>query len=98
MKIADEIKSLVTMQQVAEFYGFQVGRSGFISCPFHTGDHTASLKIYDGIGGFHCFGCGAHGSVIDFVMLLFNLNFQQAVLRLNADFHLGISSKKTKQV
>lgn len=44
MKIADEIKSLVTMQQVAEFYGFQVGRSGFISCPFHTGDHTASLK------------------------------------------------------
>ena len=94
MKIADEIKSLVTMQQVAEFYGFQVGRSGFISCPFHTGDHTASLKIYDGIGGFHCFGCGAHGSVIDFVMLLFNLNFQHAVLRLNADFHLGISSKK----
>ena len=65
-----------------------------MKCPFHTGDHTASLKLYDGEGGFHCFGCGAHGSVIDFVMRLFDLNFRQAVLRINADFHLGLTSGK----
>lgn len=94
MKIADEIKSLLTMRQVAEFYGFQVGRSGFIPCPFHSGDHTASLKLYDGEGGFHCFGCGAHGSVIDFVMRLFDLNFRQAALRINADFNLGLTSNR----
>lgn len=52
------------------------------------------MKLYDGQGGFHCFGCGASGSVIDFVMRLFDLNFRQAVLRINADFHLGLTTNK----
>ena len=94
MGMAEEIRSRLTMQEVAEHYGFQVGRSGFIKCPLHRGDNTASMKLYDGAGGFHCFGCGAHGSVIDFVMQLFNLNFKQAVLRINSDFHLGLTSSK----
>ena len=92
--MAADIRRMLTAQQVAEFYGFQVGRSGFMKCPFHQGDHTASLKLYDGDGGWHCFGCGAHGSVIDFVMRLFDLNFRQAVLRINADFHLGLTPSK----
>lgn len=94
MGMAEEIKERLTMLEVAEYYGFQVNRSGFIKCPFHSGDHTASLKLYDGTGGFYCFGCGAHGTVIDFVMRLFNLNFKQAVLRINSDFHLGLTSKR----
>lgn len=92
--MASDIRKMLTVQQVAEHYGFQVGRSGFIKCPFHQGDHTASLKLYDGEGGWHCFGCGAHGSVIDFVMRLFDLNFCQAVLRINSDFHLGLTTSK----
>ena len=92
--MAADIRRMLTAQQVAEFYGFQVERSGFIKCPFHQGDNTASLKLYDGEGGFHCFACGAHGSVIDFVMQLFDLNFRQAVLRINADFHLGLTPSK----
>lgn len=93
LNLANEIKQILTMQQVAEFYGFSVSRSGFIQCPFHSGDHTASMKLYPGHGGYHCFGCGAHGSVIDFVMNLFDLNFRQAILRLNADFNLGLTSQ-----
>lgn len=92
MDMAQEIKRALTMRTVAEHYGHRPDRSGFVQCPFHHGDHTASLKIYDGDGGFHCFGCGAHGSVIDFVMQLFGLNFRQAVLRINADFCLGLST------
>ena len=79
--MASDIRSMLTAQQVAEHYGFEVNRSGFMKCPFHTGDRTASLKLYDGESGFHCFGCGAHGSIIDFVMRLFDLNFRQAVSR-----------------
>ena len=94
MNMAADIRRILTAQQVAEFYGFQVGRSGFMKCPFHQGDHTASLKLYDGDGGWHCFGCGAHGSVIDFVMRLFDLNFRQAILRINADFQLGLTENK----
>lgn len=91
MKIAEEIKERLTMQQVAEFYGFEVNRGGFIACPFHSGDNSPSLKIYPGSRGFHCFGCGAHGDVIKFVMLLFNLSFAQAVIRLSSDFGLGLT-------
>ncbi len=34
-------------------------------CPFH-GEKTPSFYVYD--DGFHCFGCGAHGDAIGFVM------------------------------
>lgn len=81
------------MDEVARRYGFEPNRAGFIRCPFHQGDRTASLKIYPGRGGFHCFGCGAHGSVIDFAMLLFGISFGQALLRLNSDFGLGLSAR-----
>lgn len=92
--IAGEIRRLLTMRQVAERYGFEPNRSGFIKCPFHQGDHTASLKIYPGDKGFHCFGCGAHGSVIGFVMRLFDLSFPQAVVRLSSDFNLGLTAHR----
>ena len=82
------------MEDVARHYGYEVGRANFMRCPFHAGDRTASLKIYPGRGGFHCFGCGAHGSVIDFVMQMLGISFQQAALRLNTDFMLGLTEHK----
>lgn len=87
---AETIKDSLTMYQVAEFYGFHPDRAGFFQCPFHSGDHSASLKIYQGKGGFHCFGCNANGSVIDFVMRLFDCDFKTALQRLNSDFNLGL--------
>lgn len=87
---AEEIKQRLTMREVAEHYGFQVNHANCIRCPFHAGDRQASLHIYPGTGGFHCFGCGAHGSVIDFTMRLFRCSFREAMERLDSDFHLGI--------
>ena len=92
--MAEQIKQMVTMDVAARHYGFDIGRGGFMRCPFHQGDRTASLKIYSGGGGWHCFGCNKGGSVVDFVMELFGLNFKQALLRLNADFNLGLSSAR----
>ena len=38
--------------------GLSVGRSGKVSCPFHT-DRTPSLHVYETpAGGWYCFGCG----------------------------------------
>ena len=88
---ASQIKARLTMDEVARHYGFEPNRTGFMRCPFHQGDRTASLKIYPGNGGWHCFGCNAGGSVIDFVMRLYDINFRQAVLRLDMDFGLGLS-------
>ena len=85
-----ECRERLDMLTVARHYGHEPNRAGFIRCPFHAGDRTASLKIYPGQRGWHCFGCGKGGSVIDFVALDLGLAPLDAVRRLNKDFHLGI--------
>ena len=86
---SDAIKEAVTMEQVAKLYGYALTPAGFIKCPFHD-DKTASIKVYPGNRGWHCFGCHSGGDVIDFVSRLFNVPFQGALDRLNTDFRLGL--------
>ena len=89
MDYANEIKSRVSSKEAFLYYGIELDRSGFCKC-FLTGERTASLKVYDGDRGWHCFGCHAHGSVIDFVMQYFGLTFQDAISKINTDFSLGL--------
>lgn len=89
MDYASEIKSMVSMPEMMEHYGFSLNRSGFCKCPFHS-ERSASFKAYPGNRGFSCFGCGAHGSVIDFVMLYFGLSFKDSLAKINEDFSLGL--------
>jgi DNA primase len=88
---AEYIKQSLSMWEVAERYDFLPNRSGNILCPFHS-ERTPSLKIYKEPGrGFCCYGCGAAGSIIDFVMRLFSIDFRAACVRINYDFGLGLS-------
>lgn len=89
--IYEQIKSRLSMDSVARRFGFEPNRARFIACPFHRED-TASCKLYE--NSFYCFGCGVGGDVIKFVSSLCNLTAQQAALRLNNDFCLGLSNKK----
>jgi len=57
------------------------GREHVGLCPFHK-EKTPSFTVNDEKGFFHCFGCGAHGDVIGFVMQADNLAFPEAVERL----------------
>ncbi|GIL02314.1 MAG: hypothetical protein BroJett030_22130 [Alphaproteobacteria bacterium] len=50
-------------------------------CPFHN-EKTPSFHVVEDKGFFHCFGCGAHGDAIGFVMRAENLGFMEAVERL----------------
>ena len=77
------------MIEMLQYYGIETSRSNFCRCPFHQ-EKSASFKAYSGNRGFYCFGCGAHGSVIDFVMQYFGLNFQDAIAKINEDFSLGL--------
>lgn len=90
MDRAAEIKVRVSMLDVIERYGYEVNRVGFMCCPFHSGDRTASLKIYPGERGWHCFGCGKGGSVIDFVMEHDGLSFKGACKTLDSMFGLSL--------
>ena len=53
-------------------------------CPFHK-EKTPSFTLNEEKGFYHCFGCGAHGSAIDFVMSMDGLSFPEAVERLAQD-------------
>ena len=86
--VVDAIKSRITAREVFEYYGIPVNARGFALCPFH-GEKTPSLRVYDGDRGFHCFGCGAGGDVIDFTRKYFGISFSEACIKLNSDFGLG---------
>ncbi len=47
-------------------------------CPFHS-ERTPSFTVYPGTQSFYCFGCGAGGDVITFVMRTENLDYVGAV-------------------
>lgn len=89
MRISTEIKKRVSCQDVCREYGIDVNRAGFTRCLWHN-EKTASLKIYPGDRGYHCFGCGQSGSCIDLVMKLFDDSVGDACKRLNDDFRLGL--------
>lgn len=90
VKTAQIIKRMVTSRELLEHVGVHVGHGGFACCPLHR-EKTASLKVYgDPKRGWHCFGCGLGGSVIDLAMALWETDFRGACERLNDEFHLGL--------
>ena len=97
MKPAEIIKARVSIMAACDKYEIDVNYAGFARCPFHI-EKTGSFRIYPD-GSYHCFGCGKHGgSVIDFVMDLFDLSFQEACEKINSDFKLNImpGQKRTR--
>jgi DNA primase len=50
-------------------------------CPFHA-EKTPSFTVSDDRQAFYCFGCGAGGSVFDFLMRIRNLTFAEAAKEL----------------
>ena len=79
-----EIKSQYSMADIVTKYGYKISRAGFISCPFHKGDRTASMKIYK--DSFYCFGCGASGDIFGFVQMHDNCDFKSAFYSLGGGY------------
>jgi hypothetical protein len=50
-------------------------------CPFHN-EKSPSFTVVPDKGFFHCFGCGAHGDPIGFVMRVRGLTFIDAVIEI----------------
>src|SRR5271155_3594366 len=57
------------------------GRNYSGLCPFHN-EKTPSFSVNAERGFFHCFGCGAGGTVFDFVMKVEALTFPEALQSL----------------
>lgn len=81
----EEIKAMCSMRDILSKCGLpQPNHAGFIRCPFHKGDHTASMKIYD--KDFHCFGCNANGDVFTFIQKFYGISFKDAFLMLGGEY------------
>ncbi len=65
----------------------RAGRDQKGCCPFHN-ERSPSFYVYD--DHYHCFGCGAHGDAISFVMQNDGAGFMEAVERLAADAGLAV--------
>lgn len=69
-KIEDVIASYVNLKRAGSVY------QGL--CPFHS-ERTPSFTVFPNTETFHCFGCGAGGDVISFIMRAENLEYPGAV-------------------
>jgi DNA primase len=58
------------------------GRNWKGCCPFHN-EKSPSFYVYE--DGYHCFGCGAHGDAVSFVMQSQGLQFREAVELLSGE-------------
>ncbi|MDH5179643.1 MAG: DNA primase [Gammaproteobacteria bacterium] len=80
------IDELLTRSDIIEVIDSRVplkkaGREYTACCPFHN-EKTPSFTVSPGKQFYHCFGCGAHGSAIGFLMEYEHLNFPEAVEEL----------------
>jgi DNA primase len=87
----DELRGRIGL---AELVGRKVrltkrGREHVGLCPFHN-EKTPSFAVVEEKGFFHCFGCGAHGDAIGFVMRAESLSFPEAVERLASEAGLPL--------
>ncbi len=69
-EIEDVVSSYVTIRRA--------GRNPKGLCPFHS-EKTPSFVLYPDNQSFYCFGCGAGGDVISFIMRAENLDYVEAV-------------------
>jgi len=68
--IEDVISSYVTLKRA--------GSNANGLCPFHS-EKTPSFTVFPATKSFYCFGCGAGGDVITFIMKAENLDYQDAL-------------------
>ena len=81
-----------SMSEAAEYYGVEV-KHGKALCPFHNDRHP-SLFVAD--DHYHCYACGEHGDVIDFVAKLYGLSLYEAAKKLAYDFGIQTDKPPTK--
>ncbi|MCB9982153.1 MAG: DNA primase [Rhodospirillales bacterium] len=98
-RFLDEIRGRLTLSDIIgrRVNVQRAGREFKACCPFHH-EKTPSFTINDDKQFYHCFGCGAHGDVIGFVMQHDNLSFPDAVEMLAAEAGLQVPKPDPKAI
>ena len=96
----DELRARVTLSSVIQrrVKLTRAGREMKGCCPFHN-EKTPSFYVNDDKAFYHCFGCGEHGSVIDWVMKQDGLAFRDAIetLAVEAGLEMPLESPEGQE-
>jgi len=80
--IQDLLARVDIVEVVGRYVQLRKGGQNFVGlCPFH-GEKTPSFTVSPSKQFFHCFGCGAHGSAIGFLMDQRGLSYVEAIHEL----------------
>ncbi len=98
-RFLDEIRSRLTLSDIIgkRVSVTRAGREFKACCPFHK-EKSPSFTINDDKQFYHCFGCGAHGDVIGFVMQHDNRSFIEAIEMLAAEAGLQVPEQTPQDI
>ena len=97
----DFIDDLVARADIVEVIGRRVqlkkaGREFKACCPFHD-EKTPSFTVSPNKGFYHCFGCGAHGTAVGFLMEYDHMSFVEAIENLASSMGLDIPRDESER-
>ncbi len=97
----DFIDDLIARADIVEVVGRRVqlkkaGREFKACCPFHD-EKSPSFTVSPGKGFYHCFGCGAHGTAIGFLMEFDHLSFVDAIESLAGSMGVDVPRNESDQ-
>ncbi len=97
----DFIDDLIARADIVEVVGRRVqlkkaGREFKACCPFHD-EKSPSFTVSPGKGFYHCFGCGAHGTAIGFLMEFDHMSFVDAIESLASTMGVEVPKSESDQ-
>jgi DNA primase len=95
-----QIEQVRSRADIVEIIGAHVrlkkaGRNFVGLCPFH-GEKTPSFTVNREKGFFHCFGCGAGGTVFNFIMRMDAATFPEAVRSLAERYGITLTEDRQR--
>lgn len=95
-EIVSEVRGLNDVVDVVAGYVklTQKANNHFGLCPFHS-EKTPSFSVNRDKQIFYCFGCGASGDVVRFIMQMENMDFPEALKLLADRVHFRLPEKGT---
>ncbi len=93
--ILDNIKSKIFLSEIIgrDIHLTKKGREFVGNCPFHL-EKTGSFFVNDEKGKYYCFGCGAHGDIVSYVMESKGYNFKQSIKFLAGETNTKLPEDK----
>lgn len=98
-EVVEQIRNSVDIVDVISEYVQlkKQGRNYFGLCPFH-GESTPSFSVSPEKQIYHCFGCGAGGNAISFLMNIEGVSFFDAVKKLSTNTNVSVNEYEVSEV